>query len=65
MHILQIASSTALKSFLPHQWPFVTLSPTVDVAGLVAIVVAKDNAAEQQIAAQLCHDAGLAIPTFN
>ena len=28
MNILQIAFFNALKSFLPHQWPFVTLSPT-------------------------------------
>ena len=62
MKILQIAVSPALTSFLPSQWPHVTLDENVNAAALAAIVVSKDNEHEQQIAQQLCEQAGLDIP---
>ena len=62
MKVLQIAVSPALTSFLPAQWPHVTLDKNVQAAGLAAIVVSKDDEHEQQIAQQLCEEAGLDIP---
>lgn len=62
MKVLQIAVSPALTSFLPAQWPHVTLDKNVQAAGLAAIVVSKDDEHEQRIAQQLCEEVGLDIP---